>query len=139
MVMGLAGSEGDGSHGAPVEGAEESDKVVPLGMKLCQLDGGLDGFCPGVGQECLCTFFERSNLIQFLTQADPAFVIEIRRNVQELFGGLLHGSDNSWICMSSRKHRDARHEVKETISIRVPNLHTLAMIHHEWVAARVGG
>jgi hypothetical protein len=47
--MGLAGSKSYRTHGASMEGTEETDKVMAFGVKLRQLDGSLNCFGPRVG------------------------------------------------------------------------------------------
>ena len=48
LLLRLGSSERDGTHGAPVEGAEEGDDVLALGVVAGQLDCRFHGLCPRV-------------------------------------------------------------------------------------------
>src|SRR5215207_3429593 len=138
VVLWLARRECHRSHCAPMEGAEEANEVMSLGVVLCQFDGRFNRLCSRIGQKRFCVFLKRCNLIQFFAQADPAFVIKVRRNVQEFFGRVLHSFHHPGVGMPRRKHRNASHKINEAVAIRVPHFHTAAMVHHKWIAAWVG-
>src|SRR5688572_29740801 len=64
MIMRLACGERDRSHGAPVECAEEADKVMALRVILGQFNGRLHRLRSRVGQKRFCAFLKRGDLVQ---------------------------------------------------------------------------
>ena len=102
-----------GPVGSPVKRAVERDDAAAVGVPARQLERGLDGLRPAVGEEYPLGRRTRGQFRQALRQIDLRTVIEVGpRHVQEFRRLVLNGRDHLGMTMTRGRHRDPGREVE---------------------------
>ena len=134
----LARGEGERSHGAAMESAEEADEARASADVARELERAFDGLGAGLAEEAHGRLAERRSLRDALAEPDHFLVPEIARDVHELAGRLADGGDHLRMRVAGRAHRDAGAEIEEAVAVDVPHFRAAAMRHHERIVARIG-
>ncbi len=134
----LAGGQGQRSHRAAVEAAEEGDDPLPARDVARELQRALDRFGAGLAEEAHAGLAERHDRGQPLRERRHFLVPVVARDVQELRSRILHRLDDTRVRMPGRADRDAGREIEEAVAVHVPGLGAAGVRHHERVVARIG-
>ena len=136
----LAARERHGPEGPPVKRAPEGDDVLPAGLVPGELEGGLDGLGPGVGEEHPVAARHRRQLGQPLGQHDLLVVVEIgARHVQEPGGLLLNRPDHVRMRVAGGRDGNAGRQVEEPVAVRVDHHRADGPVDHQRIVAGIGG
>ena len=139
FCCGFEAGQRERAHGASVEGAEECDHVLPLGVIAGQLERGFHRFGAGVAVVNLVRSRHGSDFRQPLRQRDHALVVEIRaRHVDQFARLLLNRGHHIGMAMSGRGHGDAGGEIEEFVAVHIGDHDAAALLGHQRVGAGVG-
>ena len=135
----LAGGERQRPHGAAVEGAEEGDVELALGVPARQLEGGLDRLGAGVPEIDAVDALPGRQRGELLRERDLRRVVEVGPgHVQQPVGLVLDGRDDPGVAVARGVDGDAGREVQEPVPVHVLDPQALPPVGHQRVGPRVG-
>ena len=138
FCCGFEAGQRERAHGASVEGAEEGDHVLALGVIAGQLERGFNRFGAGVAVVNPVRPGHGSDFRHPLRQRDHALVVEIRaRHVDQFARLLLNRSHHIGMAMSGRGHGDAGGEIEKFVAVHIGNHDAAALLGHQRVGAGV--
>ena len=139
-MLRLGAGQRERAHGAPMEGAEEGDHLLPFGVIAGQLQRALDGLGPGVAKEKAVRAGHGRDGRKPLGQIGQMLVVKVRAgDVQQLSGLFLNGGHDLRVAMAGRNRSDARRKVKELIAVLVFHADAAATLGHQRIRACVAG
>jgi hypothetical protein len=139
-LLRLGSGERKSAHGAPVEGSEEGDHVLPPGVVAGELQRALDGLRPGISIIEAMRSGHRRDGREAFGKRHHVFVIEIGAGDVDQFGGLfLDGGDYLRMAMSGRNHGNAGGKVQELVSVYIFHAQAAAALGHHGIGAGVAG
>ena len=121
-----------------MEPAEKADETGPPRDIAGELEGALDAFAAGLGEEAHHRLAKGVEFGDPLAEADLALVPVVRADVEKLLGGILDRLHHSGMGVARGADRDPRSKIEEAVAIDVPDLGAAAARHHEGIVARVG-
>src|SRR5439155_18122610 len=135
----LAGGQGEGPEGAPVEGVVEGADVCPPCRVTPQLDRGLDRLRARIAKVDLLGLSTGRQLGQPLRHPDIGRVEEIReRKMDEPVYLGCNRADHVLVTMSGGADRDASREVQVAVPVHIPDVATGSMVHYQRIGLRRG-
>src|SRR5690625_3551194 len=124
--LGPGRGEGGRTHGAPVEGTGEHDRVLAPGGLACQTQGGFDGLTAGVDVEELVHALGQDLTEPFGEPQQRTMHHGGVLAVDESSDLLLGGRDHLGVAVAGAGDADSRREVEKTAAVLVVDVHTLA-------------
>jgi hypothetical protein len=134
LPIGLLAREGDGAHGAAVEGIPRRDEVGALGVAAVvvpaphELDGGLDGLGARVAEKHPGQARPRGEL---RGEGHGLVGVEEVGDVYEALGLRREGARDGGVGVPEGAHRDARVQVEVLSTLAVKQPAPLAANHHD--------